>query len=123
MKPKKKRKLTDDEIDALVIAEADDDSAWGDPIVVRASKSPRPAWMTQSKTATKRIEEPQPRDLTGGVRGKYARADAKTTNVAVIAPDLARIFPDSESVNEALRTLVRISGKGSRLTKSAKPRT
>jgi len=79
--------------------------------------------MKASKAATKRIEEPRPRrNLAGGVRGKYA-ADAKATNVAVIAPDLARIFPDSESVNEALRTLVRISGKGSRLTKSAKPRT
>jgi hypothetical protein len=44
-----KRKLTDDEIDALVIAEADDPSAWGDPIVVPPSNSPRPAWMAQAK--------------------------------------------------------------------------
>jgi hypothetical protein len=48
-KPEKKRKLTEDEIDALVIAEADDPSAWGDPIVVPASTSPRPAWMVQAK--------------------------------------------------------------------------
>jgi len=46
---KKKRKLTDDEIDALVIAEADDPSAWGEPIVVPPSGSPRPAWMAQAK--------------------------------------------------------------------------
>lgn len=45
----KKQKLTDEEIDALVIAEADDPSAWGDPIVVPPSKSPRPAWMAQAK--------------------------------------------------------------------------
>jgi hypothetical protein len=45
----KKQELTDDEIDALVIAEADDPSAWGDPIVVPPSKSPRPAWMAQAK--------------------------------------------------------------------------
>lgn len=44
-----KRKLTDDEIDALVIAEADDPSAWGEPIYVPPSKSPRPAWMAQAK--------------------------------------------------------------------------
>jgi hypothetical protein len=45
----KKRKLTEEEIDALVIADADDPSAWGDPIVVPASNSPRPAWMAQTK--------------------------------------------------------------------------
>lgn len=45
----KKRKLTDAEIDALVIAEADDPSAWGDPIVVPPSKSPRPPWLAQAK--------------------------------------------------------------------------
>jgi hypothetical protein len=48
-KNEKKRKLTDEEIDALVIAEADDPSAWGDPIVVPPSKSARPAWMAQAK--------------------------------------------------------------------------
>jgi len=45
----KKRKLTEDEIDALVIAEADDPSAWGEPIVVPPSSSPRPAWMARAK--------------------------------------------------------------------------
>ena len=45
----KKIRLTDDEIDALVIAEADDPSAWGEPIVVPPSKSPRPAWMAKAK--------------------------------------------------------------------------
>lgn len=48
-KHEKKRKLTDDEIDALVIAEANYPSAWGDPIVVPPSMSPRPAWMAQAK--------------------------------------------------------------------------
>jgi hypothetical protein len=45
----KKRKLTNDEMDALVIADADDESAWGEPIFVRSSGSPRPAWMAQAK--------------------------------------------------------------------------
>ncbi|HXH39477.1 MAG TPA: hypothetical protein VNN08_12680 [Thermoanaerobaculia bacterium] len=48
-KQSKKRKLTDDEIDALVIAEADDLAAWGEPVIVPPSKSARPAWMSQSK--------------------------------------------------------------------------
>lgn len=46
-KTPKKRKLSDEEIDALVIAEADDPTAWGEPIYVSRSKSPRPAWMAQ----------------------------------------------------------------------------
>jgi hypothetical protein len=45
----KRRKHPEEEIDALVIAEAEDPSAWGDPIVVPPSKSPRPAWMAQAK--------------------------------------------------------------------------
>ncbi len=48
-KQNKKTKLTDDEMDALVIADADDDSAWGEPILVRSSRAHRPAWMAQAK--------------------------------------------------------------------------
>jgi hypothetical protein len=44
-----RRKLTDEEIDRLVIAEADDPAAWGEPIYVPPSKSPRPAWMARAK--------------------------------------------------------------------------
>jgi hypothetical protein len=50
-------------------------------------------------------------DFSGGVRGKYAARMAEGTNVVVIAPDLAKIFPTSESVNEALRDLVARSAK------------
>ena len=42
-------------------------------------------------------------DLRGGVRGKYAAKYAAGTNVVVLAPDVARLFPDAESVNRALR--------------------
>ena len=45
-----------------------------------------------------------PADLIkSGVRGKYASRYRKGTNVVVIDPDLHKIFPDSESVNRALR--------------------
>jgi hypothetical protein len=50
-------------------------------------------------------------DFSSGVRGKYAARYAEGTNVVVLSPDVAEIFPDSQAVNEALRTLVRISGK------------
>jgi len=48
-------------------------------------------------------------DFRGGVRGKYARDYGRNRNLRMLAPDLLTTFPDSESVNEALRTLVRIA--------------
>ena len=48
-------------------------------------------------------------DFRGGVRGKYARDYGRNRNLRTLAPDLLTTFPDSESVNEALRTLVRIA--------------
>jgi len=44
--------------------------------------------------------------LKGGVRGKYYRRAISGTNLVLIDPDLARLFPTSESVNRALRLLV-----------------
>jgi hypothetical protein len=43
--------------------------------------------------------------LKGGVRGKYYREAIKGTNVVLIDPDLASVFPDSEAVNRALRVI------------------
>lgn len=45
-------------------------------------------------------------DFSKGVRGKYARRYAEGTNVVVIDPDLVSSFPDSVSVNRALRSIV-----------------
>ena len=44
--------------------------------------------------------------LKGGVRGKYYRQAAAGTNLMLIEPELAKVFPDAESVNRALRLLV-----------------
>ena len=46
-----------------------------------------------------------------GVRGKYAARYRAGTNVVLLAPDVARSFPDSTSVNEALRLLLRVAKK------------
>jgi len=43
--------------------------------------------------------------LQGGVRGKYCRQATAGTNLVLIAPELAEVFPDAESVNRALRLL------------------
>lgn len=50
-------------------------------------------------------------DFSGGVRGKYAKRYAEGSNVVVIDPDIAEYFPDHESVNESLRSLVSIIKK------------
>jgi hypothetical protein len=44
--------------------------------------------------------------LKGGVRGKYYRQATAGTNLVLIDRELADVFPDSESVNRALRLLV-----------------
>ena len=53
-------------------------------------------------------------DFSKGVRGKYAKRFAAGSNVVVLDPDLAKVFPDSASVNEALRALADILKKQER---------
>lgn len=50
-------------------------------------------------------------DFTGGVRGKYINRVANRKNVIVLEPDVAEVFTDSESVNQALRGLLPIIQK------------
>jgi hypothetical protein len=45
-------------------------------------------------------------ELKGGVRGKYFKQAKVGTNLVLIDPDLAKVFPDGESVNRALRLLL-----------------
>jgi hypothetical protein len=46
-------------------------------------------------------------DLTGGVRGKYVGRFPKDVVMVTLASDVAAPFPDAESVNEALRVLLK----------------
>ena len=46
-------------------------------------------------------------DLRGGVRGKYYEQNMEGTNVVLLDPDVAVLFHDSESVNQALRLLIK----------------
>ena len=41
--------------------------------------------------------------IKSGVRGKYASRYREGTNLVAIDPELWKLFPDSESVNRALR--------------------
>ena len=60
--------------------------------------------------------------LKGGVRGKYYRQATAGTNLVLIEPELTTLFPDTESVNRALRlladTAATATGKARRRSKS-----
>jgi hypothetical protein len=45
-------------------------------------------------------------DFSGGVRGKYVDQYRRGVNVVLLEPELAQAFPDSKSVNDALRALL-----------------
>ena len=45
-------------------------------------------------------------DFRNGVVGKYAKQYAEGTNIVVLEPDVAKVFPDSAAVNEALRQII-----------------
>ena len=50
--------------------------------------------------------------LKNKVKGKYAKRYASETNVVVLAPDVAKVFKNEKSVNDALRMLVKIANSG-----------
>jgi hypothetical protein len=57
-------------------------------------------------------------DYSKAVRGKYYKRILKEgTNVAVLEPDIARAFPDSASVNNALRVVLKAGEASRRLTR------
>ena len=49
-------------------------------------------------------------DFSKGVRGKYASQYKLGTNVVLIDPELTAAFPDSKSVNDALRGILEAKG-------------
>ena len=53
-------------------------------------------------------------------RGKFFKEVAKGTSVALIDPKLAKAFPTSEAVNEALRGLLALADEAARITGHSK---
>ena len=54
-------------------------------------------------------------DFSKAVRGVTAARYAQGTNVVLLDPDVAEIFPDARAVNEALRTIARLTRTSLRL--------
>ena len=66
------------------------------------------------KRKTDELRTEYPTDLIrSGVRGKFARKPKPHADAIVIDPDLSRRFPDSASVNRALRAYLAIAHKES----------
>ena len=55
-------------------------------------------------------------DLGQGIRGKYFESYQEGTNLVLLSPDVARVFPTDEAVNEALRSLIRLAERSTGLT-------
>jgi len=66
---------------------------------------------TTKKPRSKRtsVEMRTEYDFSGGVRGKYADQYRRGVNVVLLEPELVEAFPDSKSVNDALRGLLAIA--------------
>ena len=52
-------------------------------------------------------------DFSKAVRGVTAARYAEGSNVVVLDPDVVEIFPNARAVNEALRTLARLTRRAS----------
>ncbi|HVO88190.1 MAG TPA: hypothetical protein VMV45_06585 [Casimicrobiaceae bacterium] len=57
------------------------------------------------RTKSELREEYDLSELRGGIRGKYYQRAIGRSNLVLIDPGLAEVFPDSRSVNRALRVL------------------
>ncbi len=58
-------------------------------------------------------------DLGQGVRGKYYEQYKEGTNLIVLDPDVAVAFPTSQSVNEALRSLIEVARRSTAVRKKS----
>ena len=62
--------------------------------------------MKKAAKATAEDDDMRPEyDFTGGVRGKYYERFRRGSNVVALDPDVSKVFPNSKSVNSALRSL------------------
>lgn len=57
-------------------------------------------------------------DFPGGlVRGKYAKRIKEASNIIVLTPEVARVFPNGDAVNKALLSLIDLARKTTRPTR------
>ncbi len=67
--------------------------------------------------------EYKPSDFTGPlVRGKYAKRLRESSNIIVLKPEVAAVFPNEEAVNSALNSLIELMQTTTRLTRRSSRR-
>lgn len=69
------------------------------------------ATMKKPRSEKDRVEVEAEYDFAGGVRGKYVDRCRLGTNVVLLDPELMEAFPDSKSVNAALKALMAIASQ------------
>ncbi|MGH9743179.1 MAG: BrnT family toxin [Candidatus Acidiferrum sp.] len=93
----------------LIVAHADRED--GVRVITRAGRRRANENAMKKKTEKRERKDELRREydlseLKGGVRGKYAARYRARTNLVLLSPDVAEYFPDEQSVNSALRTLI-----------------
>ncbi len=61
-------------------------------------------------------------DLGKGVRGKHLKSYRAGTNLVLLRPDVAAVFPTDEAVNKALGSLIEVAENVGAATRPTKPR-
>jgi hypothetical protein len=79
--------------------------------------------MSKVKQSDELRPEYRREDLGRGVRGKYFEAYQKGTNLVLLSPDVAKVFPTEEAVNEALRSLINVAQKSTGITRRSTGRS
>ena len=62
-------------------------------------------------------------DLGKGVRSKYFESYQKGSNLVLLNPDVAKVFPTEAAVNKALKSLIDVAQKSTGLTTRSTGRT
>ena len=63
----------------------------------------------KSKDTDELLPEYERSDFSILVRGKYAARIAEETNIVILEPEVARVFPNDKAVNESLLGLIKIA--------------
>ncbi|OGP75984.1 MAG: hypothetical protein A2V86_01220 [Deltaproteobacteria bacterium RBG_16_49_23] len=73
--------------------------------------------MKKAKVSDELRPEYRREDLGQGIRGKYFESYRKGSNLVLLRPDVAKVFPTEEAVNEVLRSLIDLAQKSTGRTK------
>ena len=61
-------------------------------------------------------------DFTAGlVRGKYAERMRESSNIVVLRPEVAQVFPNEAAVNKALLSLIELAKKSTHRGDAGRP--